>query len=365
MVWPRQELFAMQQSQYKVGQWVEIRTKQEILATLDQDGCLEGMPFMPEMFAFCGQRFKVHKSAHKTCDTVNPIRSRRLNQTVHLQTRCNGSAHGGCQAQCLLFWKDAWLKPVGRDVPPPPTSPDAPTEEDIAKAVVARGEQENPDPTYVCQATRLPEASGHLSPYDFRQYLTDLTSGNVTFGRWISGLIYITYNSVINLGIGVGEPMRRLYDAFQRLRGGLPYPRHTGKLPMDGPTPTGSLDLKEGEWVRVKSFEEILATCNEDNKNRGMGFDAEQVPYCGGTYRVRTRVTQIINERTGKMMKMKNPCIILEDVYCQGRYSECRMFCAREIFSYWREIWLERTTAPTEPRKTASVPVSVEANAKA
>lgn len=39
---------------------------------------------------------------------------------------------------------------------------------------------------------------------------------------------------------------------------------------------------------------------------------------------------------------MKNPCIILEGVVCQGRYSDCRMFCPREIFSYWREIWLER-----------------------
>jgi hypothetical protein len=75
-----------------------------------------------------------------------------------------------------------------------------------------------------------------------------------------------------------------------------------------------------------------------------MGFDGEQMPYCGGTYRVHKRVTKILNEKTGKMMHMKNPCIILENVFCEGRYSECRMFCARSIYSYWREIWLERVS---------------------
>ena len=71
-------------------------------------------------------------------------------------------------------------------------------------------------------------------------------------------------------------------------------------------------------------------------------WDAELVPYCGGTYRVLKRVTKIINEKTGEMQEMKNPCIILDSVVCQARYSACRMFCPRSIYSYWREIWLER-----------------------
>src|SRR5215813_3497089 len=96
----------------RAGDWVEVRSKEEILATLDRQGQLDGMPYMPEMFAFCGKRFQVYKRAHKTCDTIFPVRGRRVGNAVHLETRCNGSAHGGCQAKCLLFWKDAWLKPV-------------------------------------------------------------------------------------------------------------------------------------------------------------------------------------------------------------------------------------------------------------
>jgi hypothetical protein len=33
-----------------------------------------------------------------------------MTDTVHLSDlRCDGSAHAGCQAGCLLFWKEAWL----------------------------------------------------------------------------------------------------------------------------------------------------------------------------------------------------------------------------------------------------------------
>src|SRR3954467_14221026 len=97
----------------KAGDWIEVRAKEEILQTLDKDGRLEGLPFMPQMFKYCGKRLRVFKRAHKTCDTVFPVRGRRMISAVHLETRCDGQAYGGCQAGCLLFWKDAWLKRVG------------------------------------------------------------------------------------------------------------------------------------------------------------------------------------------------------------------------------------------------------------
>jgi len=96
----------------RAGDWVEVKSKEEILVTLDKKGQLEKLPFMPQMFQYCGKRFKVYKSAHKTCDTVNPIRSLRVADVVHLDLRCDGEAYGGCQAGCLIFWKTAWLKRV-------------------------------------------------------------------------------------------------------------------------------------------------------------------------------------------------------------------------------------------------------------
>ena len=102
-------------SQLKEGNWVEVRSKEEILSSLDKDGRLEGLPFMPQMFQYCGRRFKVFKRAHKTCDTVsgNTV-GRKLSKGVHLDLRCDGQVYGGCQAACLIFWKEAWLKPANQ-----------------------------------------------------------------------------------------------------------------------------------------------------------------------------------------------------------------------------------------------------------
>jgi hypothetical protein len=100
--------------------------------------------------------------------------------------------------------------------------------------------------------------------------------------------------------------------------------------------------------VRVKSYEEILATLDRDSKNRGLFFDAEMVPYCGRIFRVRSRVSRFVGERTGELVTLKTPAVILENVWCHSRYSDRRMLCPRSIFSWWREIWLERVTSSTE-----------------
>jgi hypothetical protein len=136
--------------------------------------------------------------------------------------------------------------------------------------------------------------------------------------------------------------MRWLYDRMSVLWGGPKFPRKNGRIPLGQPTPTSSLDLWPGEIVRVKSHEDILSTVTVEGSNRGMRWDAEMVPYCGGTYRVLRRVEKIVDERSGLMMEMKTPSVILDSVVCQARYSGCRMFCPRSLYPFWREVWLER-----------------------
>jgi hypothetical protein len=91
----------------KAREWVEVRSREEILGTLDERGRFENVPFMPEMLEYCGERMQVASSAHKTCDPAhNPWTIRRVTNAVHLEgARCDGEGHGGCQAGCLIFWK--------------------------------------------------------------------------------------------------------------------------------------------------------------------------------------------------------------------------------------------------------------------
>jgi hypothetical protein len=343
-------------STLNAGDWVEVRSAEEILGTLDGKGQLDGMPWMPEMFQFCGRKFQVYKRAHKSCDytTPYPFSSRWIEEAVLLDTRCDGSAHGGCQAGCQIFWKEAWLKPVDgtatiqirrKSSGPTETVPSAADKTDQEFQLWSHAQITNPTDRsirYSCQTTELPKASTPMAWWDLRQYIEDFRSGNVSLRRLAGGFIYAVYFSVSHAGIGVGPAMAWLYNKCCWIWGGSLFPRMPGLLPAGKPTPHESLNLQPGELVRVKSHEEILKTVTTENLNRGMYWDAELVPYCGGTYRVLRRVSRIIDEKNGKMLEMKTPCIILDSVVCQARYSSCRMFCPREMYPYWREIWLER-----------------------
>jgi hypothetical protein len=335
------------------GDWVEVRSKGEILKSLDRQGRLEGLPFMPQMLKYCGQRFKVFKRAHKTCDTVDKTGGRSLPNAVHLDLRCDGAAYGGCQAACLIFWKEAWLKPVdahdtASSVPSDGTSIAGTavcTEDDVWKAVRHEDCSNPEDIRYACQATELPRYTTLLPWWDFRQYVEDYRSGNASLGQVLSGGIYAAYyNGTLAYRDKIGRPARWLYDAVQSVWGGVPFPRKKGSLPDGMAVAIADLNLEPGELVRVKSYKEILATLDRGNKNRGLFFDAEMVPYCGRTYRVKARIHNFLNENTGRMTRLKTPAVVLENVWCQSRYSDCRMFCPRAIYSWWREVWLERAS---------------------
>jgi hypothetical protein len=340
----------------RAGEWVEVRSKQAILSTLDEQGRLEELPFMPEMFAFCGKRYRVWKRAHKTCDTVNNTGGRRMNAAVHLEeVRCNGDAHGGCEAQCLIFWKEAWLERVdGPEGPPLRREPSrdhrevfpGPGANDDGVWAAARvpSDSHDADVIYACQATLLPRATTPLPWWDVRQYCEDYTSGNTSLWQLASGATYVCYYSLVGRVARSSRRgsaiLMRLYDRWQTMVRGTPYPRRWGTISPGEKTPSRPLHLKAGDLVQVRTYRDILATLDRNNRNRGMYFDAEEVPYCGNSYRVRSTVNKIIDERTGKMLMLKDHNVILEGVFCQARYSDRRMFCPRAIYSYWRETWL-------------------------
>jgi hypothetical protein len=328
---------------------VEVRSREEILSTLDQNGKLDSMPFMPEMLQYCGKRFRVSKRADKTCDNIKQWSMRRVKNAVHLTgVRCDGAAHGNCDAGCLLFWNEAWLKKVNPEfvdasqvthAPPAssadPRSASACTEQRLQEATL------RPDPAapgnslYVCQATDLREFTSHLYWWDVRQYFRDIRSGNLK-----RGIADSKSEEVLEVFLGFLEVVRALiitaFNKFQEFRSGVRYPHIGGQLDS---TPTFELNLQPGEFVQVLNKHEILATLDRNSKNRGLLFDSEMVRYCGGTFRVLKRVNQIVDERTGKTMKMKSPCIILEGVACASEYHR---WCPRGIYHYWREAWLRR-----------------------
>ncbi len=325
-----QEAPADQVLNLRVGEIVEVRSEAEILATLDGRGELESLPFMPEMLQFCGRRFRVDKLAVKLCDTIGSTGMYRMRNAVHLaEVRCDGHAHGGCQAGCLIYWKEAWLRRVPAGEPGPAPAPGC-TLVTLTAATRPADPAAPGEERYACQATELLRAAPeHIPAWDGRQYLQDVRSGN-------AGALAM----IRTLGIGLfneyQDASRRLMPRPLRIRAGRRYPFIEGRLQK---TPVQTLGLQPGERVRVKRREEIVATLDANNANRGMSFDGEMLRYCGQEARVLRRVERIIDEKSGRMLRLKNPCIVLDDVTCTGAYHRQ---CPRGIFPYWREVWLER-----------------------
>jgi glycosyltransferase involved in cell wall biosynthesis len=321
----------------QIGEVVEVRSAEEILATLDEDGELDGLPFMPEMLAWCGRRVRVDKLALKLCDTIEWTGIHRMPDAVHLEeSRCDGQAHGGCQAGCKIYWKQAWLKriPTGESEPePPPGRPSAAGCTVATLAAATRrttGSAAPGEERYACQATELLRAAPkRIPPWDVRQYVQDVRSGNTGVLAMIRTLVIGCFNEYQDASV-------RLLPRRLRIRGGVRYPFIEGRLQK---TPQVKLDLQPGEHVRVRRKEEIVATLDVKNANRGMSFDGEMVRYCGQEARVLRRVERIIDERSGRMLELKNPCIVLDDVTCTAEYHRQ---CPRGIYAYWREAWLER-----------------------
>jgi hypothetical protein len=298
---------------FRRGQWVEVRRPGEIQATLDAEGKFEGLPFMPEMIAYCGRKFRVMRRADRIYLDRRYYVVKVKNAVFLDSLRCDGSAHDGCQNRCEFIWKEAWLKPAD---PPRESEDNPPADEPVAWNLVTR----NGD-RYICLATEIIHASKKLNWWDPRHYVQEITLGEISVGRLFLGLAR-----------RAGEKIKDLFTPRKKIAPRVP----------PQPTPTQALNLQPGEWVEVKSLPEIQATLDADGRNRGLGFAPEQAEFCGKRLRVAGRVEKLILEWNGKIHPIANT-VELEEATCKG--SMCR-YCTRNCYHLWREIWLRRMSGP-------------------
>ena len=316
------------------GEWVTVRPFAEISATLDCEGRLDGVPFMPEMVRYCGRHYRVFRRIEKIHYYFGPVAHhlRRLRDSVLLEElRCDGSGHGGCQAGCQLVWKEAWLVPS-----------DYPQSEMVSQAASASRLDKytqvaapNGEMRYACQMTELPSATTQMSWRDPRHYWRELRSGNVRLKPFVTAVALALFNSAQRKSGGAEAPYREPTD------------RKT--------TPKEVLDLQPGELVRVKTKQAIEQTLNFASKNRGLWFDREMHRFCGGEFRVARVVRTIVEEASGKMLTMKDSSIVLEGVSATGEYLG---LCPQNELIFWREAWLERVSSQSDMSPRAREPSS-------
>jgi hypothetical protein len=312
---------------------VEVKAPDEILQTLDAEGTLDHLPFMPEMMEFCGRRFRVARRVVKTCfsgpNSYGAMREFRGDDVVTLEgLRCSGAAHDGCQKACMTFWRDAWLRRVE----------DAGVQSTLDQGgggrLRARLKTMTGPTTYFCQASELLKATNSLSRREqLGKCFSEIRAGNC-------GALHMAGR----LGIWLFWRIRR------KLLGEYARGSNTS-------TPVESLNLQPGEWIEVKTLDSIKETLNAAGHNRGMYFSPDLRLSCGWRSRVKGRLDKIIVDGTGEMRQLRNT------VYLEGSLCGCAGVsiggCSRSEVVYWREIWLRRS------RATESAALSAAGSARA
>ena len=129
---------------------------------------------------------------------------------------------------------------------------------------------EGKESTYSCQATRMYEATRPLAWWDVRQYVFDVVTGNRSLGRVLRVLLLAWHSRRLLPRVPIGYRFfERFHDRMHLWQTGRPSPSLNGRIPNGAQTPTGQLQLKPGESVRIKTQMEIEQTINQEGQESG------------------------------------------------------------------------------------------------
>ena len=95
------------------GDLVRVRSREEILATLDRFCELKGCAFLPQMWNYCGTEQRVFCYMQRFLDERD-YKMKKVQGVVLLDSLyCNGTiVFGGCDRSCFLFWREEWLEKI-------------------------------------------------------------------------------------------------------------------------------------------------------------------------------------------------------------------------------------------------------------
>jgi hypothetical protein len=251
----------------------------------------------------------------------------------------------------LIHWKEAWLRRVGDSsssstaMSPvvPVEGEDVPTCTSETLTEMTRRPSDSGEELFSCQATEMLRATSELPWWKLGQYASDVRSRNASVAAVVRDFSVGVFNRFQEANARIAPRLKLVHDG-----GRYPFvdSRLTGATP-----PSSDLGLQPGDLVEVRSREEIFATLNENDRNRGLRFDGEMLKYCGRRGRVRHRIERIIDEKTGQMLPIKTDCIVIDGFVCPGDFHRS---CPRASYLWWREIWLKRVEMDDESGSAGS-----------
>ena len=98
-----------------------------------------------------------------------------------------------------------------------------------------------------------------------------------------------------------------------------------------------------GDWVRIRTREEIELTLDRWKELKGCAFLENMQQYCGTTQQVLRPVERFLDERDYQVKKCRG-VVLLEKMICPGTPVFGR--CDRSCYFFWRVEWLEKIPSP-------------------
>ncbi len=288
---------------------VEVRSAEEILATLDEKGKLGGIAFTPQMVDFCGKTFRISKKANRIILESTGERRILKKPMVMLEGAiCNGKAHGGCDRSCFYLWPEAWLKKT--------SSPGN-------GGLMMRDQKE--------VIADIPECC--QSNFDD---LLEATLPDPRLALWLRRYWWRLKRNLWHLSIlGVSGYRSRAFPSTQSKN----IINAENKEAKSSGTSSASLHLQPGDYVEVRPLKEIFATLDRDDKLNGMRFNKEMAKFSGYRFKVYRKLDKMVSEGDGRLLKVKTPTVLLEGAFCDGKaHGKCDRYC----FAFWREAWLKK-----------------------
>lgn len=97
----------------KAGDLVQVRSREEVQATLNQWNHLKGCAFLEEMWHYCGSMQTVMKRVEQFLDERDYLIKRSRGLVILNGVICEGTKDfGRCDRSCYFFWREEWLKKI-------------------------------------------------------------------------------------------------------------------------------------------------------------------------------------------------------------------------------------------------------------
>ena len=93
------------------GEWAVVKSREEIVATLDASGKNRGMSFEPEMIPYCGKCYRVVYRVNQIIDEGTG-RMKKLGSVgiVLEDVICGSRYRTPCPRANYLYWREIWLR---------------------------------------------------------------------------------------------------------------------------------------------------------------------------------------------------------------------------------------------------------------